>query len=304
MNPYSNAATIYRAEALVDYFNNITEMMFTTIDTNTLNNYASSLWFIDRKILVENLQILSSSFVLNKVQQQSSNDYRLFYINFDGSIFVIDAQRTTNPSSPNLSFLTLTQIYYQINQDTVLNYVFSLFPNLQLHNNYTVNFYSTINPLGNSSDFYKFVFDSKVIVIISVNGLTLALNTYQEPDNVYNLLSNNINTSTTTQTILGGYLAFVNLQDATYLACYQQLLNQYPFLSTKTVQEVRYQIVAGTNFMIEMNNQPFSNDNYVAIVFKPLSSTPPTVTQIYKNGVNITSTILTNTLALPGVFNY
>ena len=165
MNPYSNAATIYRAEALVDYFNNITEMMFTTIDTNTLNNYASSLWFIDRKILVENLQILSSSFVLNKVQQQSSNDYRLFYINFDGSIFVIDAQRTTNPSSPNLSFLTLTQIYYQINQDTVLNYVFSLFPNLQLHNNYTVNFYSTINPLGNSSDFYKFVFDSKVIEI-------------------------------------------------------------------------------------------------------------------------------------------
>ena len=80
--------------------------------------------------------------MLNKVQQMSSNDYRLFFINFSGAILVVDVQRVTNTSSPNLSFLSLTELFYQINQGTVINYVFSLFPKLQLNSNYTVNYYT------------------------------------------------------------------------------------------------------------------------------------------------------------------
>lgn len=124
-NPYSNV-TQYRAEALVDGNYNITEYSFGTVGNSTL------LWFMNRKTVVSNLQSLEPA-VLNKVQLLSNNDYRLFYLDFTGKIQVMDVQRTPNITSVYRTFTTLTQLYYEINQDTVINYVFSVFPNLQLY---------------------------------------------------------------------------------------------------------------------------------------------------------------------------
>lgn len=125
-NPFANAS-LYRAEALVDYSYNITEYSFAPP-----GNLTSLLWFIARKVTVSNLGILASA-LLNKVQQFTSNDYRLFFLDFTGRIEVVDVQRTTNLTSPYRTFTTLTQLYYEINQDTVINYVFSEFPTLQMH---------------------------------------------------------------------------------------------------------------------------------------------------------------------------
>lgn len=122
-NPYANTPP-YRAEAVVDYFYNITEYSFGIVTGNTNTNLSTLLWFLNRKVVVGNLPLLAPS-LLNKVQQLSSNDYRLFFLDFSGRIEVMDVQRTPNPSSPLLTFTTLTQLYYAINQDTVINYVFS-----------------------------------------------------------------------------------------------------------------------------------------------------------------------------------
>lgn len=124
-NPYSNA-TQYRAEALVDSNYNITEYSFAAASNST------TLWYLARKTVVSSLPNLQPA-VLNKVQQFTSNDYRLFYLDFTGRIQVMDVQRTPNLTSVYRTFATLTQLYYEINQDTVINYVFSVFPNLQLY---------------------------------------------------------------------------------------------------------------------------------------------------------------------------
>ncbi len=79
-NPFANTTT-YRAEALVDYFYNITEYSFAP----TPPSPNSLLWFLNRQAVVTNLSVLASS-LLNKVQQLSSNDYRLFYLDFTGNI--------------------------------------------------------------------------------------------------------------------------------------------------------------------------------------------------------------------------
>ena len=67
---------------------------------------------MDRKLLVQNLATLRN-FRLNQVQKLNSNDFRFFYINFEGDILVKDLQKP--PSTGSLSFPSLTQLYYQIN---------------------------------------------------------------------------------------------------------------------------------------------------------------------------------------------
>jgi hypothetical protein len=129
---------------------------------------------------------------------------------------------------------------------------------------------------------------------VEVQGLQLALFSYQEPDNIVDLGSGSG---------LGGFLPLVNLQDVTYQQVYQMIVSSYPFLQTKTVESVRYQIVAGTNFMIEFHNYPFSRDRFFVIANKPLGSGAPTVTSIYKNGVDIGNSIASS-LSIPGAFNY
>ena len=49
---------------------------------------------------------------------------------------------------------------------------------------------------------------------------------------------------------VGGYLPFVDLQDATYIEVYNHVLAKQPVLLTKTVESVRYQLVAGVNFLL------------------------------------------------------
>ena len=122
-------------------------------------------------------------------------------------MYVQDIQRTANTSSSNWVFPNLTQLNYQINENTVINYVFSLFPNFQLNAAYTINFY-TIYSGGLEQQFYKFIFDSQIIVIVSVQGTQLNLYSYEEPDNVAALVQGQG---------LGGYIPFVNLDDPTYL---------------------------------------------------------------------------------------
>jgi len=51
-NPYTNASTLYRAEALVDYFNVITEYSFTVIPASAVNDFNVTLWFINRRVVV------------------------------------------------------------------------------------------------------------------------------------------------------------------------------------------------------------------------------------------------------------
>lgn len=219
----------------------------------------------------------------------------MFYINFKGEIYVKDVQRTDNLSSVHFSFANLTQLYYGITENTVVNYVFSLFPKFQLHLGYTINSYLDFNANGVELQYYKFIFDSQIVVVVEVQGLDLSLFSYEEPDNIDDL---------STGFPFGGFLPLADLQDTLYLEVYQHVLGSYQMLATKTVQSVRYQLVQGTNFMIEFSNYPFSHSVYVVMAFKSLdSSIPPSVTSISKNGVDISNTIV-NDLTLPGAFNY
>lgn len=240
-NPYSSGSAIYRAEGLVDYFNNVTEFRFAEIASSSLNDYSLLLWYLDRKVKVQNTSTLISS-SLNQVQQLSSNIYRFFYIAGDGKIHVKDVQRV--PDSTTLTFPILTQLAYQINENTVINYIFSLFPRLQLHSSYTLNFYTMLDLKGYPKDYYKFIFDSQIIVIIQVDGTSLSLYSYDEPDNVIPIPANQV----------GGYLPLPNLQDSYYVTGKNYLLQTYTFLTGKTLESVRYQIVSGTNYMLEYNN--------------------------------------------------
>ena len=285
-NPYSNA-TQYRAEALVDSNYNVTEYSFAAVNSSTM------LWFLARRTVVSNLPILQPA-VLNKVQQFSSNDYRLFYLDFTGRIQVMDVQRTPNLTSIYRTFSTLTQLYYEINQDTVINYVFSVFPSLQLYENYTASYYSLDNGLGNIVDYFKFIFDNHVVVIISVTGLDFALYSYQEPDSV------SVNAAAT-MNLPPGYLPLLSLTDPSYLCSYAYLLLRYPFLVYKNVEGVRYQLVAGTNFMITLNSQPFTDDVYVALIYQPLNLGLPVISALYKNGIDITNTLFSTPT---GSYNY
>jgi hypothetical protein len=79
-NPYANTA-LYRAEALVDYFYNITEYSFGPAPASP----TTLLWFLNRQTVVSNLTLLAPA-LLNKVQQLSANDYRLFYLDYAGRI--------------------------------------------------------------------------------------------------------------------------------------------------------------------------------------------------------------------------
>lgn len=185
---------------------------------------------------MQSLSTLATS-SLNQVQQLTSNIYRFFYISHDGSINVKDVQRV--PDSTSLSFPNLTQLYYQINENTVINYIFSLFHRLQLHSSYTVNYYTVL-----TNAYYKFRFDSQIIVVVQVQGIALTLYSYEEPDNVVTLPANQV----------GGYLPLAHLQSSTYLTAKNYLLQQYSYLQGKNLQSVRYQIVAGTNYMLEFNN--------------------------------------------------
>ena len=56
--------------------------------------------------------------------------------------------------------------------------------------------------------------------------------------------------------------------------------------------------------MIEFNNNPFSRDIYLAVVFKPLGVASPKIVSMYKNGVDITINAFGCGLAIPGAFNY
>lgn len=68
----------------------------------------------------------------------------------------------------------------------------------------------------------------------------MVLFSYEEPDNIVELEVGQV----------GGYLPFVDLQDATYIEVYNHVLAKQPVLLTKTVESVRYQLVAGVNFLL------------------------------------------------------
>jgi len=171
--------------------------------------------------------------------------------------------------------------------------VFSLFPSFQIHLSYTINSYTIANAGGADEVYYKFIFDSQIVVVVKVEGGSLVLFSYEEPDNIVDLGVGQV----------GGYLPFIDLQDASYLEVYTHVVGKYPTLLTKTVESVRYQMVAGVNFLIEFNNHPFSHDKYQVIAHKPLSASV-SITSINKNGVDISNTVLSNGVAMPGVFNY
>lgn len=59
MNPYSNGGTIYRAEALVDYFFKVTEYRFVSIVSTELNNYSALLWLLEREVVVNSIPTLN-----------------------------------------------------------------------------------------------------------------------------------------------------------------------------------------------------------------------------------------------------
>lgn len=171
-NPYANT-TLFRAEALVDFFYNITEYSFGPAPASP----TSLLWFLNRQAVVSNLPQLAPA-LLNKVQQLSNNDYRLFYLDFSGKIQVLDVQRSVNLSSPFRTFTSLRQLFYVVNQDTVLNYVFSEFPTLQMHQDYTASSYSLLDADGNSIDYFKFIFGNQIVITIQVDGLTFSVFSY------------------------------------------------------------------------------------------------------------------------------
>jgi hypothetical protein len=104
-NPYASAQ-MYRAEDIVDYTYNITEYSFGTATADT----SSQLWYLSRRVIYSTFPRLQPS-ILNKVQQLSNNDYRLFFLDFKGKIDVLDVQKV--PGQSNLIvFTTLTQLYY------------------------------------------------------------------------------------------------------------------------------------------------------------------------------------------------
>jgi hypothetical protein len=278
-NPFANTPNC-RAEAVVDYFYNITEYSFTPPSSPS-----PSLWFLNRQAVVSNLPALAPA-LLNKVQQLSPNDYRLFYLDFAGNIEVLDVQRTANLTSTFRTFTTLTQLFYVINQDTVINYVFCQFPTLQMHLNYTASTYSLLDGSGNSIDYFKFIFDNQIVITVQVNGLAFSVYTYNEPDTAV--------AASTAQ--LGGFLPLLTLTDPLYLSLYAAIIANYPFLQYKNVQEVRYQVVAGTNYLITLNTQPFSTDQYLVAAYQPLSG-PPLFNSILKNGIDITSTLMSRPTA-------
>lgn len=177
----------------------------------------------------------------------------------------------------------------------MINYVFSLFPRLQMYTTYFVNYYTITDTSATSRDYYKFVFDSQIIVVVQINGLNLILFSYQEPDNVVNLPSS-------PSSVAGGYLPLLNLNDPTYLQAKQLVIQSYPFLNNKIVESVRYQVVSGINFMIEFNNDPFSADSYLVTVFIPLGTGTPTINQLYRSGIDVKNNLMPT--AVPGSFNY
>lgn len=70
-----------------------------------------------------------------------------------------------------------------------------------------------------------------------------------------------------------------------------------------TIESVRYQIVSGTNYLINFNDLPFSSDHYIAIVYYPISGSP-TVTSLHRNGIDITHCLLILPFTQTGAFNY
>jgi hypothetical protein len=66
------------------------------------------------------------------------------------------------------------------------------------------------------------------------------------------------------------------------------------------VQDVRYQVVAGANFLLTLNAQPFSDEIYVASIYQPLNGNP-VINSLYKNGLDITNTIM---IKPSGPYNY
>ena len=108
-----------------------------------------------------------------------------------------------------MTFPNLTKLSYQINFNTVINFVFSLFPQLQLYTTYTSNLYTITDSLGTDRDYYKYVFDSQLVVIVEVLGDELTLFSYDEPDNVYNI--------DTSSSVVGGYLPYSTLDHPEYL---------------------------------------------------------------------------------------
>lgn len=56
--------------------------------------------------------------------------------------------------------------------------------------------------------------------------------------------------------------------------------------------------------MIEFNNDPFSKDTYLAVVFKPVGVASPQIVSMHKNGVDITMNAFSSSLGVPGAFNY
>jgi hypothetical protein len=61
----------------------------------------------------------------------------------------------------------------------------------------------------------------------------------------------------------------------------------YPALLTKNIESVRSQVVAGTNFMLMLNNLPFSKDQYIAIVSVSLGTTSASILNLYRNGIDV-----------------
>jgi hypothetical protein len=128
-------------------------------------------------------------------------------------------------------------------------------------------------------------------VIVQINGLTFSLYSYEEPDPSGPAQPNP----------LGGYLPLLKMTDPNYLKAYAALTKKYTFLANKNVEDVRYQLSAGTTFIISLNQIPFSNDEYVAVVFQPINDPNPQINFLYKNGIEITNTILTTKA---GAYNY
>ena len=104
-NPYASTQ-MYRVEAIVDYTYNITEFSFGTAGSDT----SSMLWYLSRRVVYSTFPRLQPS-ILNKVQQLNNNDYRLFFLDFQGRIDVFDVQKTPGQSN-SIVFTTLTQLYY------------------------------------------------------------------------------------------------------------------------------------------------------------------------------------------------